>query len=95
MSRAIILMMDSFGVGGAADAVSFGDAGADTLGHIAETCARGEADLDGVRSGPLTLPNLTRLGLAQVAVTSTGKAPRSRGRRSGSPPGPGRAAASR
>jgi len=75
MSRAVILMMDSFGVGAAADADRFGDAGADTLGHIAETCARGEADLDGVRAGPLTLPNLTRLGLAQVAVASTGKAP--------------------
>jgi len=75
MSRAVILMMDSFGVGGAADAERFGDTGADTLGHIAETCARGGADLDGVRTGPLTLPNLTRLGLAQVAVASTGKVP--------------------
>jgi len=75
MSRAIVLMMDSFGVGGAADAERFGDSGADTLGHIAAACARGEADRDGLRSGPLALPNLTRLGLAQVAVTSTGKVP--------------------
>ena len=33
--RTIILMMDSFGIGGAEDAAKFGDQGADTLGHIA------------------------------------------------------------
>ncbi len=75
MRRAVIMMMDSFGVGGAADADKFGDAGADTFGHIAAACASGAADRDGLRSGPLKLPNLTRLGLAQVAVTSTGQAP--------------------
>ena len=31
MKRCIILMMDSFGIGGAPDAAKFGDAGADTL----------------------------------------------------------------
>ena len=44
MSRAIVLVMDSFGIGAAPDAERFGDAGADTLGHIAEACARGEAE---------------------------------------------------
>ena len=34
--RAIILVMDSFGLGATPDAVRFGDEGADTLGHIAE-----------------------------------------------------------
>ena len=36
MARAFILVMDSFGIGAAPDAARFGDAGADTLGHIAE-----------------------------------------------------------
>ena len=40
MSRAFLLVLDSFGIGGAPDADKFGDAGADTLGHIrAEHCA--------------------------------------------------------
>jgi len=41
--RAIILVLDSFGIGATADAAQFGDAGADTLGHIAEACAAGLA----------------------------------------------------
>ena len=52
MTRAIVLVMDSFGIGAAPDADRFGDAGADTLGHIARACARGEAD-DRGRTGPL------------------------------------------
>ena len=50
MSRAFIVVIDSFGIGGAPDAERFGDTGADTLGHIAEACARGKADIDGLRS---------------------------------------------
>ena len=41
MKRAIILMLDSFGIGATPDADQFGDAGANTLGHIAQACARG------------------------------------------------------
>ena len=52
MARGFILVIDSFGIGGAADAAAFGDEGADTLGHIAEACAHGEADVDGLRAGP-------------------------------------------
>lgn len=59
--RAVILMMDSFGIGGAEDAAKFGDAGADTLGHIA--AAR----------GGLKIPNLAALGLLKAAEASTGK----------------------
>lgn len=59
--RVIILMMDSFGVGGAEDAANFGDSGADTLGHIAE------------KSGGIKLPNLAALGLFKAAKASTGK----------------------
>ncbi|MDP7343187.1 MAG: phosphopentomutase, partial [Alphaproteobacteria bacterium] len=39
MSRAFVLVMDSLGLGGAADAGAFGDEGADTLRHIAEAHA--------------------------------------------------------
>lgn len=35
MKRAIILILDSLGIGAAADAPQFGDAGSNTLGHIA------------------------------------------------------------
>jgi len=75
MKRAVILMMDSFGIGGAKDAASFGDTGSDTLGHIAAECAAGRADKPGLRSGPLRLPNLERLGLADAAKASTGSYP--------------------
>ena len=74
-SRAFILVIDSLGIGAAKDAEKFGDIGADTLGHIAEACARGEADVAGVRSGPLHLPYLTRLGLGRAARQSRGYTP--------------------
>ena len=35
MARAIILVLDSFGIGATADADKFGDVGANTLGSIA------------------------------------------------------------
>jgi phosphopentomutase len=74
MPRAILIVLDSVGIGGAADAARFGDAGADTLGHIAEACAAGRGDRPGLRSGPLFLPNLGRLGLAEAAAASRGTA---------------------
>jgi phosphopentomutase len=68
MSRAIILVMDSFGIGATADADQFGDAGSNTLGSIArERSASG--------AGPLKLPNLTRLGLMHAAMESAGDFP--------------------
>ncbi len=73
MRRAFILVMDSFGIGGAPDAARFGDVGADTFGHIAAACAAGRADSRGVRQGPLGIPNLTRLGLVAAAALSTGR----------------------
>jgi phosphopentomutase len=75
MKRAIIMVMDSFGIGGAEDAATFGDAGSDTLGHIAAACATGAGDRAGLRSGRLTMPNLTRLGLGRAAEASTGRLP--------------------
>jgi phosphopentomutase len=72
MARAFIILLDSFGIGASADAIKYGDAGADTLRHIAEYCAAGKADKIGVRSGSLYLPNLTRLGLNGAAIASQG-----------------------
>src|SRR4051812_40049550 len=71
--RSFVLVLDSFGIGGAPDAAAYGDAGADTLGHIAGACARGEADNE-KRVGPLRLPNLGKLGLADAYALSTGQA---------------------
>jgi phosphopentomutase len=64
--------MDSFGVGASLDAVRYGDQGANTLVHIYEACSRGDADIPGVRSGALNLPNLTRRGLYHAALASSG-----------------------
>jgi phosphopentomutase len=75
MKRAIVLVMDSVGIGGAEDAGRFGDEGADTLGHIAEACAEGHGDREGLRRGPLRLPNLVRLGIGRAAGASTGRIP--------------------
>jgi phosphopentomutase len=72
MARAFIFVLDSFGIGGASDAEAYGDAGADTFGHIAEACAAGKADQEGLRSGPLAVPNMAALGLGRAARTATG-----------------------
>ncbi|MGF1691363.1 phosphopentomutase [Photobacterium kagoshimensis] len=74
MKRSIILVLDSFGIGATEDAVDFGDVGANTMGHIAQACARGEAD-NGERSGPLHLPNLNKLGLGKACEESSGYFP--------------------
>lgn len=73
MKRVFIMVLDSFGIGATEDAARFGDAGSNTLGHIAEACANGEADHG--RQGPLYLPNLTRLGLAKAAEGVSGSIP--------------------
>ena len=72
MKRAIILIMDSFGIGATEDAGRFGDSGANTFGHIAEYCDRG---LAGDSRGALALPNLSRLGLLHAAEESCGQFP--------------------
>jgi len=68
MGRAIILVMDSFGIGATADAERFGDVGSNTFGNIARIRA---ASAD----GPLKLPNLARLGLFEAGRVSTGEYP--------------------
>ncbi|MGR3572213.1 phosphopentomutase [Brevirhabdus sp.] len=70
MTRAFLIVLDSVGIGGARDAADFGDAGSDTLGHIAEACAAGRADQG--RSGPLHMPNLDLLGLGAAARLASG-----------------------
>jgi phosphopentomutase len=70
-----LVVIDSVGIGGAPDAGEFfngdlPDTGANTLGHIAQACAAGEAE-EG-RSGPLALPNLDRLGLGAALKLASG-----------------------
>lgn len=72
MARAFVFVLDSFGIGGAADAGRYGDAGANTFGHIAEACLAGAGDRKGLRHGPLNLPNMAALGLGRAAETATG-----------------------
>ncbi|MDQ4137037.1 MAG: phosphopentomutase [Pseudomonadota bacterium] len=75
MPRALLIVLDSVGIGGAEDAAAYGDAGADTVGHIAEACATGRGDREGVRRGPLNLPHMAALGLGLAAEASTGRLP--------------------
>jgi phosphopentomutase len=75
MGRALIIVLDSVGCGGAADAGAYGDEGADTLGHIARSCAEGKGDRAGLRAGPLRLPALDALCLGLAMRASTGLSP--------------------
>ena len=70
MARAFLIVMDSVGCGGAPDAAVFGDEGANTLGHIAQECAAGRADVG--RSGPLKMPVLDALGLGAAIRLASG-----------------------
>ena len=67
MPRAFILLLDSLGLGATPDAATFGDAGANTLGHIAAWAAGTGADLE--------LPNLEALGLGAAAQLACGQWP--------------------
>lgn len=64
MQRAIILVIDGFGIGSTEDAGDFNDAGANTLAHIAQ------AYLDR-HEEPLNLPNLTAMGLGAACRSVT------------------------
>lgn len=75
MPRALLIVLDSVGIGGAEDAAAYGDAGADTVGHIAQACAAGRGDRAGLRQGPLHLPHLAALGLGLACEASTGRMP--------------------
>jgi len=75
VARALLIVLDSVGIGGAPDAAAYGDAGSDTLGHIAEACAIGRGDRVGLRAGPLHLPHLAGLGLGLAAAGASGRIP--------------------
>ena len=62
MPRAFLFILDSFGIGGAADAAAFGDEGANTLCHIADHFN-------------LKLPHMASLGLGLAARGATGRNP--------------------
>ena len=66
INRIIFLVLDSLGIGASKDADKFGDAGADTLGHIAKVFSEKKG---------LDLPNLYKLGLAHAYRASTGQFP--------------------
>ncbi len=51
--RIFVIVLDSLGIGAMPDAAEYGDAGTDTLGHIAEKME-------------LHIPNLQRLGIANI-----------------------------
>src|SRR3954470_101542 len=75
MTRAFILLLDSFGLGALPDAADYGDTGANTLGHIADWAAAGGT--------PLALPHLERLGLGAAAHQASGAWPAGFERRAG------------
>ena len=81
MGRGLIVVLNSLGCGGAEDAGDYGDAGAVTLGHIAERCAIGAGDRSGLRAGPLRLPHLDALGLGLAMHASPDAARRASARR--------------
>jgi phosphopentomutase len=60
-ARAILIVLDSVGIGELPDAAAYGDDGSDTLGHIAA-------------AAPLAIPTLRALGLEKVARIGTGDA---------------------
>lgn len=70
MGKAILVVLDSLGIGGAPDAEQFGDKGANTLGNIISKCSREEANIG--RSGPLRIPNLEALGIMNALKVSSG-----------------------
>jgi len=61
MKRALLIVLDSVGVGYAQDAVEYGDEGADTLGHVYES------------NPEMSLPNLEKLGLAELREAASGQ----------------------
>jgi hypothetical protein len=65
MRRAFVIVLDACGFGALPDAEDYGDAGTNTLGHLAE------------HLGGLDLPTLGALGLGSIApLTGVAPAPR-------------------
>ena len=70
MGRAILIVLDSLGIGGAPDANIYNDEGSNTFGSIALACSNGHADIG--RKGALRVPNLETLGIYSATRLSTG-----------------------
>lgn len=70
IGRVIILLLDSFGIGESLDAELYNDTGANTFLSIYNACKSSIADKQGVRSGELFIPNLTRFGLMHATIAS-------------------------
>lgn len=66
MSRSVLIVLDSVGIGGAADADRYGDQGSNTIGHIIDWCR------ESMRA-PLFTPNLDALGLRHALALSLGQ----------------------
>ena len=60
MKQALLIILDSVGIGHAPDAAAFGDEGANTLGHIRETIPG------------FSLPHLDRAGLSAAEALAAG-----------------------
>jgi len=73
MRRAVILLLDSFGIGASEDAQHYGDKGANTLGHILQYCLKSEVTKKRLQPGPLTIPHLSQLGLLAALRQSQGE----------------------
>lgn len=71
MRRAILVVLDSLGIGALPDAQRFGDVGANTLGHIAEHCVRQRCGSGS--AGALAIPHLLSLGLGDAAALASGQ----------------------
>ena len=71
MPRAFLFILDSVGIGGAPDANEYGDAGSNTLGHIAMALAEGKHG----GGDPLNIPNLERLGIGLACAQACGSMP--------------------
>ncbi len=63
MPRALLLILDSFGIGGAPDAAAYGDEGANTFGHIGDHV-------------PLQIPTMMALGLGYACEAASGHVPK-------------------
>jgi phosphopentomutase len=61
IDRVVMIVMDSLGIGALPDAPSFGDTGADTLGHIVD------------RHPSLMIPNLQKLGFGNIDGAAGGR----------------------
>ncbi|MDC3068136.1 phosphopentomutase [Paracoccaceae bacterium] len=70
MGKAILIVLDSLGVGGASDASLYSDEGSNTFGSIALACSNGKANIG--RKGALKVPNLESLGIYSATRLSTG-----------------------